>query len=79
MHNCRYFLFFLFVWSNLQAQVYGDYVGAGHTEGVSVFSSSSSGTGNAQNTVDGSGLGIDAPAAARFLNYASLGADYETI
>ncbi|MEL7426150.1 MAG: DUF1800 family protein [Bacteroidota bacterium] len=69
----------MFSFSLLKAQVYDDYVGAGHTEGVSVFSSSSSGAGNAQNTVDGSGLGVDAPAAARFLNYASLGADYETI
>ncbi len=79
MHYCRYLLLFMFPFTLLKAQVYDDYVGAGHTEGVSVVSSSNSSTGNSQSTVDGSGLGVDAPAAARFLNYASLGADYETI
>jgi len=61
------------------SQVYTDYVGAGHSEGVSITSSSNSNSTDIANSVNGSGLGIDDYGAARFLNYASLGADYETI
>jgi len=60
-------------------QVYTDYVGAGHTEGLTIISSSNNNSTNSINSVDGSGLNIDVYGAARFLNYASLGADYETI
>ncbi|MEM1219120.1 MAG: hypothetical protein AAGH79_09415, partial [Bacteroidota bacterium] len=63
----------------VMGQVYTDYVGAGHNQGVTVMSSSNSNTTEVNTTVDGSGLGIDAYNAARFLSYASLGADYETI
>ena len=63
----------------ISAQVYSDYVGAGHLEGVTVTSSSNSNQTDATSSVNGSGLGIDEYGAARFLNYASLGADYETI
>jgi len=77
----KYLLFTsLFVFSTaLYGQVYDDYLGAGHTRGLRVTSSSSSGQTEVTNTVDASGLDIDAYRAARFLNYASLGADYETI
>ena len=74
------FTFWLLIaYSYTNAQVYTDYVGAGHSEGVTVTSSSNSDQTDATNTANGSGLGIDAYGAARFLNYASLGADYETI
>lgn len=76
------YLFFtsLFVFSTaLYGQVYTDYIGAGHTQGVTFTSSSNSGLTEVLNSVNGSGLGIDTYGAARFLNYASLGADYETI
>lgn len=76
------YLFFtsLFVFSTaLYGQVYTDYIGAGHTQGVTLTSSSNSGLTEVTNSVNGSGLGIDTYGAARFLNYASLGADYETI
>ncbi len=63
----------------MQGQVYTDYVGAGHSQGVTITSSSSSNQTDATSTADASGLGIDAYGAARFLNYASLGADIETI
>ncbi len=59
--------------------MYNDYIGAGHTEGVSITSSSSTSNTDMIHTLDGSGLGIDEQAAARFLGFASLGADYETI
>ena len=61
----------------VKAQIYSDYIGAGHSEGVTVTSSSNSNQSDAINAINGSGLGIDEYGAARFLNYASLGADYE--
>ena len=63
----------------MTAQVYDDYIGAGHVEGLSILSSSNEGLINANATINGSGFGIDEYQAARFLGFASLGADYETI
>ena len=74
-----YYLIFYSMANNAQAQVYNDYIGAGHTDGVAVTSSSNDGSSNAHSSADGSGLEIDEYGAARFLGYASLGADYETI
>lgn len=65
--------------SSTSAQVYNDYVGAGHFEGLTVSASSNYETSSANSTANGNGLGIDEKAAARFLGYASMGADYETI
>ncbi len=48
-------------------------------QGVTVSSSSNNNLTNSENSFDGSGLGINDSDAARFLNYASLGADFETI
>ena len=64
---------------SLNAQPYLDYVGAGQSQGVSTESSPSALPTNPLNTMDGKGLLSDEELAARFLNYASLGADYETI
>jgi len=64
--------------SYLFGQVYTDYVGGGHSQGVTVTSSSGNTNDGLQST-DGSGLGIDEYQASRFLNHATLGADYETI
>lgn len=77
----RYLLFIALLVSSIpiHAQVYTDYIGAGHTQGLRVTSSSNSHLSNATSSANGSGLGIDTYSAARFLNYASLGADYETI
>jgi len=63
----------------LQAQVYDDYIGAGHIEGVTILSSSNEGQMDVNNTISGSGFTIDEYQAARFLGFASLGADFETI
>ena len=65
--------------TGISAQVYNDYIGAGHVEGIVVSSSSNDGQTHATNTINGSGLQIDEYGAARFLGYASLGADIETI
>lgn len=62
-----------------QAQVYTDYVGAGHTVDVTLTASSSAANSDVTNAANASGLGFDEYAAARFLTSASLGADYEAI
>lgn len=63
----------------LFSQLYTDYLGAGHSQGITVTSSSGYGQNGGLNSADGSGLGIDEYQAARFLNHATLGSDYETI
>ena len=77
----RYFLFTFLLLSGIviHGQVYTDYIGAGHAQGVVVTSSSNSNQTNEYASVNGSGLATDVYGAARFLNYASLGADIETI
>ncbi len=62
---------------SLSAQVYNDYIGAGHKEGV-VISSSSADSPNAS-TLDGSGVGLDFVNASRFLSQATLGSNLEDI
>ena len=62
------------IWTLLFSQVlnaqYSDYIGGGHSDGISV--TSSSGT-QALNTVNGAGLTADRVAAARFLSQAGFG------
>ena len=80
MKKEKLILIILWLWGSYsQAQVYSDYIGAGHIEGVSVQSSSNEGNMEANNTISGSGFRIDEYQAARFLGFASLGADFETI
>jgi len=60
----------------LHAQVYTDYVGAGHNQDVTVTASSGA---QADATVSGQGLQPDLYEASRFLSQAAFGADYETM
>jgi len=69
----------LSTYSIVSAQIYTDYIGAGHTKGVNVTTSSNDNASNPYSSIDGSGLAIDDSLASRFLGFASLGADYETI
>jgi len=62
-----------------QAQPYTDYVGAGHTNGVTVTTSSSSANTNGINTMNASGIELDYKSASRFLGQATLGYNYEQI
>ncbi len=79
------FLLFLLFFLKLPAQVYDDYVGAGHAEGVTVFSSSEyqfSGwdeAATADKTISGEGLEGRLAEASRFLAQASLGANLAAI
>ncbi|MEM8909484.1 MAG: DUF1800 family protein, partial [Bacteroidota bacterium] len=61
----------------LSGQIYNDYIGAGHQEGV-IVSSSSQTTSDVQ-SINGSGLGKDLVGASRFLSHASLGATLEDL
>jgi len=72
-------LIFLLCGFYTQGQIYDNYIGAGHVEGVTVLSSSNEGQMDANKTISGSGFSIDEYQAARFLGFASLGADFETI
>ncbi len=74
-------IFFLFtiVFFNLNAQIYDDYIGAGHFQGVTVTTSDNTSSSTVDNAMNGSGLGADMNGASRFLSQATIGADYETI
>lgn len=69
----------------LPAQVYDDYIGAGHNEDVTVFSSSEyqlinwDEAATADKTISGEGLEGGLVIASRFLGQATLGANLETI
>lgn len=63
----------------VRAQVYTDYLGAGHSQGITVTTSHQAGTAGGEATVNGAGLQPDLYEASRFLSQASFGANYETI
>lgn len=58
---------------------YNDYIGAGHTEGITVTSSSQVDNALAENTLNGTGLIAKRAEAGRFLNQATFGPTYEEI
>jgi uncharacterized protein (DUF1800 family) len=59
------------------SQIYNDYIGAGHDQGVIV--SSSSQDSDDQSSIDGSGVGKDLAGASRFMSHASLGANLDDL
>ena len=69
----------------LTAQVYTDYIGAGHSEGITVTSSSEqtrdgwSETSSALNTINGSGLDGRLLETSRFLSQATFGTNIDYI
>jgi len=63
----------------VRAQLYTDYVGAGHSNGVTVSSSSNSSGTNPVNTVNASGVTLDLKSASRFLGQSTMGYNYEDI
>lgn len=85
MHRLPVFLLLFFLCLKLPAQVYDDYIGAGHDEGVTVFSSSEyqfnswDQVAEARKTVSGEGMEGKLAEASRFLGQAALGADLATI
>lgn len=61
--------------ATMQAQLYTDYIGAGHSEGITVSASSQSDGTSAMATIDGAGMDADLMAASRFLRQATIGFD----
>jgi uncharacterized protein (DUF1800 family) len=66
-------LLFLFSISNHIAQEYDDYLGAGHTNGITITSSHEESPANL--CMNGNGLGKNLQEASRFLSQATLGAN----
>ncbi len=67
--SCGIFVF------NMNAQVYTDYIGAGHDLDIIVTSSTANTATDAANTVSGSGMDADLMEASRFMYQATLGVD----
>ena len=61
------------------AQEYNDYIGAGHSEGITVTSSSDEVGSEAIKTIDGTGMDSDLFAAGRFLSQAANGGNLDLI
>ncbi len=59
------------------AQIYNDYIGTGHSEGVIVSSSSQESDDDL--TINGAGHGKDLAGASRFMSHAALGANLEEL
>ncbi len=66
-------ILFGFAIGSVHAQTYTDYIGAGHSDGITVTSSDNSGLGTAQSTIDGAGMQADLFEASRFLSQATFG------
>jgi uncharacterized protein (DUF1800 family) len=73
------FILLLVPSSLLQAQVYNDYIGAGHSNGITVTTSNNALLSDGIHTIDGLGLNTHLTEASRLLSQASFGADWETI
>lgn len=71
-------LFCLFLISSFSySQIYDDYIGAGHAEGVIVSSSSQESEDDL--ALNGAGVGKDLSGASRFMSQAALGASLEEL
>lgn len=70
---------FVLFFINANAQIYDDYLGAGHNQGISVTTSSNNTSSTGIHAVDGTGLKADLKGVSRFLNQATVGADFATI
>ncbi len=73
------FLFCLLLSNFLLGQVYTDYLGAGHDNGINVTSSDNYFRASADQTINGSGLDSRKMNASRFLSQATLGYDMSMI
>ncbi len=72
-------LMLICICSAICAQPHLDYLGAGHSIGVKVSSSSDEGESNAAHTIDGWGMRYDEIGTSRFLGQATFGANMEEI
>ena len=72
-----YLLLFLILLLDSSHAQYSDYLGTGHSQGISV--SSSDATANARASINGAGYDLDLQAASRFLAHATQGATIEEV
>ena len=78
----KYLFTFLIAISSISivtAQDYTDYIGAGHSEGITVISSSEEVGSEAFKTIDGAGMNSRLFETGRFLSQATMGADLDLI
>lgn len=78
----KYLFTFLIAISSISivtAQDYTDYIGAGHSEGIIVISSSEEVGSEAFKTIDGAGMNSRLFETGRFLSQATMGADLDLI
>lgn len=79
MLRLSFLLIFISISFLSYGQLYDDYIGAGHNEGVRVWSSSESQNSSAESTINGEGLDYEKFQASRFLAQASFGPSDEGI
>ena len=65
--------------NNLNAQAYSDFIGAGHSQNITVTTSGNEGRSNGSQTISGDGLDAKRMEASRFLAQSTLGFDLEKI
>ena len=81
----RFIILFILMGNILQAQIYDDYIGAGHSEGITVTTSDNHSfwgweeTALGENTINGNGLDARLMETSRFLIQAGFGADMDYI
>ena len=72
-----------FFWASVlsiaQTAPHTDYVGAGHTTGITVTTSGTGFYGEGENTINATGLNQHYRDAARFLGQSTTGANYEVL
>lgn len=71
-----------FIWASLigiSQTPHTDYIGAGHTSGVTLTTSGTGFFGEGENTINGTGLNQHMRDAARFLGQSTVGANFEVL
>ena len=75
-------LLIAFIWASLiciSQTPHTDYIGAGHTSGVTLTTSGTGFFGEGENTINGTGLNQHMRDAARFLGQSTVGANFEVL
>ena len=85
LNHSRILILLIFLFNIAQAQVYEDYIGAGHSEGITVTTSDNHSfwgwdeVAAGENTINGHGLDARLMETSRFLVQAGFGADLDYI
>lgn len=85
LNHSKILVLFIFLFNVSQAQVYEDYIGAGHSQGITVTASNNHNlwgweqVASGENTINGNGLDARLMETSRFLVQAGFGADLDYI